>query len=195
MLQVCPIHTSEDVPAVARPEAPGSQSFTCPRPDHPVPGPFTWFFVPPPPGSRGFSELAAEYHLDAELPSALQRYAGQWVEYGVLEHAYATNCPEDFAALVARYGHRAAKPKKYTVSAFLAGTLGHLGRQGVVAYHDGPATGRWDYLPSVSWWSLPPAPEWDASVSWESRNKSMGYVPGNNEPWPAPTRGTELRQR
>jgi hypothetical protein len=87
-----------------------------------VPGPFTWFYVPPPPGSSGFSELAAECHLDVELPSALQRYAGQWVEYGVLEHAYATNCPEDFAALVARYGHRAAEPKKYTVSAFLSGT-------------------------------------------------------------------------
>ena len=65
---------------------------------------------------------------------------------------------------MSRYGHTAIKASRYTVSSFLAGTLGILSRDGAVLVQPGPATGRWRYNASISWWSLSPAPAWGASA-------------------------------
>lgn len=70
----------------------------------------------------------------------LAGFPGHWVEYGVVEHAYAKSRPGDWRRLIDTYGHTAIKPSHYTASAFLGATLGHLARNGFVAYHDGPAT-------------------------------------------------------
>jgi hypothetical protein len=63
------------------------------------------------------------------------------VEYGVVEHAYAVSRPDDFAALVDSFGHTAIAARRYTVSSYLARTLGDLSRIGTVLYHPGVATG------------------------------------------------------
>ncbi len=107
-------------------------------------------------------------------------FAGTWIEYGVFEQAYAAH-PEDFAQLVEAHGHTAIEAKRSTVSAFLARTLGKL-VPGAVLYHDGPATGRWSYNSSISWWTVPPAPPWEQRTSWASTGLGMSYVPGNTEP-------------
>jgi hypothetical protein len=97
----------------------------------------------------------------------------------VAERAYALRCPEDFAAVVRRYGHTAVRPKQYTASAFLAGVLGVLSEHGTVLYHLGPATGRWKYNGTISWWTVPPVPDWDLSrLSWFDSGMDMSYVPG-----------------
>jgi len=94
----------------------------------------------------------------------------------VVEQAYATVCPQDFAELVAKFGHTTISPARYTVSSYLARTLGNLSRVGTVLYHDGPATGRWGYNDTISWWAIPPEPDWTSRLSWVDSGQSMEYV-------------------
>jgi hypothetical protein len=181
-IQVCPVHADESVLGRKLGDD-GSMTYICPRSrGHPQPGTFTWLYVPPPKGLPELTGIAAELGLDVELPRVLAGFPEVWVEYGIVEYAYAQRNPKEFAALVDRYGHTAIKASRYTVSSFLAGTLGILSRDGLVLVRPGPATGRWNYNHSISWWSLPPAPDWDHRRSWESASPSMGYVPGSTEP-------------
>jgi mannose-6-phosphate isomerase-like protein (cupin superfamily) len=103
------------------------------------PGPHIWLYVPQPEGLPGLDGYAAELGFATELPAAIAEYRGRWIEYGVVERTYALRCPDDFAAVVTRYGHTAIAPKQYTASAFLAGALGTLSRLGTVLYHLGPS--------------------------------------------------------
>ena len=178
--QVCPFHADGDIQGVPTGSGDGSLFFICPRTrGHPHGGPHSWLQVPQPESLPGIDGYAAELGLAAELPAAIAHYRGQWIEYGVAERAYALQCPDDFAAIVSRYGHNAVKPKQYTASAFLAGVLGVLSKHGTVLYHLGPATGRWKYNGMISWWAVPPAPDWEsACLSWSGSGQDMSYVPG-----------------
>ena len=162
--QVCPFHADEDIQGVPTGSDEGSLSFTCARMrGHPHGGSHSWLYVPQLDGLSGIDGYAAELGLATELPAAIAQYRGHWIEYGVAERAYALQCPGDFAAIVSRYGHTAVRPKQYTTSAFLAGVLGVLSKHGTVLYHLGPATGRWKYNGTISWWAVPPAPDWESS--------------------------------
>lgn len=180
-MQICHFHADEGV----RGEPLGSDgtlSYTCSRTKgHPHPGPYTWLQAPIAPDAPGISGLAAELSLAVELPAVLYAFRGQWAEYGVVELAYAAANPTDFALLVDRYGHTAVAAKRYTASAFLAKALGDLSRTGSILFHEGPATGRWNYNPRISWWSLAPEPDWSQRISWADTGHSMGYVPGSLE--------------
>ena len=182
--QVCPFHADEDIRGVPTGSSDGSLSFTCTRgAGHPLSGPHSWLYVPQPDALSGIEGYAAELGLATELPAAIAQYRGQWIEYGVAERAYALQCPDDFAGIVGRYGHTAIRAKKYTASAFLAGVLGVLSRHGTVLYHSGPATGRWEYNSTISWWAVPPEPDWESSarLSWSGSGHDMSYVPGETE--------------
>jgi len=178
--QVCPFHADEDIRGLAAGDDEGSLSFTCKRTEgHPHSGPHSWLYVPQPNGLPGIDGYAAELGLATELPAAIAQYREKWIEYGVAERAYALRCPDDFAALVSRYGHTAVRPKQYTASAFLAGVLGVLSKRGTVLYHLGPATGRWKYNSTISWWAVAPAPDWESSrLSWQDSGQDVSYVPG-----------------
>lgn len=179
--QYCHFHADDDIAGV-RLNGEGGYTFTCERTTgHPTPGPHSWLQAPEPPDLPGLSGLAEDLGLRSELPAAVAQYPGRWVEYGVVEAAYAEANPVDFAHLVERYGHTAIKAKSYTASAFIAATLGRLSRSGEVLFHSGPATGRWDYNQQISWWSLAPDPDWTTQTSWESLEKPMTYVPGTTE--------------
>lgn len=102
-----------------------------------------WISAPEPPDLPGLSGLADELGLGTELPALLNEYVGKWVEYGVVEAAYANAHPDDFAMLVERYGHTAVAKKSYTVSSFLSGTLGRLSKRGDVLLSWRKPTGRW----------------------------------------------------
>jgi hypothetical protein len=179
--QVCPFHADEDVRG--EPSGQGDQSlvFTCTRSQgHPQPGQHTWLQMPEPEELPGIDGYAAELGLAVELPAAIDQYRGSWIEYGVVEQAYALRCPVDFAEIVLRYGHTAIAPKKYTASAFLAGVLGTLSRRASVLYHPGPATGHWSYNGTISWWAIAPEPVWASSrLSWAASGHNMTYVPGS----------------
>lgn len=179
--QVCPFHADEDL--VGQPtDDRGGYVFTCGRTSrHPGPGSHTWLYVAEPPGIDGLTGLAEDLGLDARLPAAIGHHPGRWLEYGVVEAEYAAANPDAFALLVDRYSHTAIAAKRYTSSAFLAATLGRLSRSGHVLYHPGPATGRWAYNSGISWWALPPEPDWDNRVSWAELERDMSHVPGSVE--------------
>lgn len=144
-------------------------------------GPFTWAQAPEPPAGTHIGGLAEELGLAVELPAALKRYEGRWVEYGVLEAAYATAQPTDWAGLVARYGHTAIHAKRYSASAYLGLILGQLSKNGAIELRFGPATGRWNYNSQVSYVALSPAPDWDDKLTWEASGLTVEYVPGQTE--------------
>src|SRR3954454_22881718 len=104
-IHVCPFHADEGIHGRRLHDEAKTEVFECRRQGHPRPGPWTWSFVPEPPHAAGVSGLAAELGLHLELPAALNSYPGQWVEYGLVERAYAQAHPEDFRRLVQRYGH------------------------------------------------------------------------------------------
>ena len=181
--EVCPFHADDDVLGVASGNGDGSLIFTCLRTNgHPQAGPHSWLRVPEPDDVAGVDGFAAELGLAVELPAAVKDYAGLWVEYGLVERQYALRRPDDFAAIVAKFGHNAVAHKDYTASAFIGRVLAALGRTGAVLYHDGPSSGRWSYNSGISWWSVSPAPEWDdARLSWADAAHDMRYVPGATE--------------
>lgn len=179
--QVCPLHADEEVVG-ARMSAEGGWAFTCPRTSgHPGSTVFRWMQAPELSLPRELSGLAEELGLATALPAALQPFNRRWVEYGVVERSYAIANPADFAVLVDRFGHTAIKAARHTASAYLARTLGDLSRQGAVVFHPGPATGRWAYNSEISWWALPPEPDWGVRTSWQDTQQDMDYVRGNTE--------------
>lgn len=134
--QVCPFHSDEWSAGI--PLSDGSRRYVCDRTSgHPAPGPWAWLVTPEPPEFPGVSGMAEELSLDVELPAAVASLGSGWFEYGLVERAYALRVPVDFARMVAQWGHTAQSPRQYSVSSYLAGTLGRLSRLGVVAYHPG----------------------------------------------------------
>lgn len=175
--QVCPFHSDEFVRPARMDD--GSWMFVCEvGGGHPQPGPHRWLVAAPQAaGQPGLSGLAEEFGLDVELPAALTEHRGRWVEYGLVERAYARRRPEDFTRLVTHYGHRELAPSQYTASAFLAHTLGRLAKGGSVALRFGPATGRWSYNSTISWWTLLPSPDWTERLSWADTDLEIDYLP------------------
>lgn len=174
---MCHFHADATPQGVAQPD--GSFAYSCDRTTgHPGDGTWSWIEVPAPQGADGLGGLAAELGLDVELPAAVASYGGDRVEYGLVERAYALARPDDFARLVAQYGHRSDnKKRRFTVSMFLAGCLGRLAKRGNVAFHDGPATEPWSHLPRVSWWA--PAtrpPSWSDARSCAAEGVDFSYV-------------------
>jgi hypothetical protein len=158
--QSCPFHTDDDVLGVLTPD--GAYSFTCERTTgHPTSGGYSWLHDPVVQDVAGLGGLAEELGLAQELPAALTSLGRGWFEYGLVERAYATTRPADFRVMVERWGHTSKAPKQYTASAYIAGVLGRLTKDGVVYYHPGPGTGRWSYNGQISYWSTDPDSEWD----------------------------------
>ncbi len=180
--QICPQHPDEFVQAVVVNDD-GLLSYTCDRAGHVTAGDFVWSGVAESNATESISGLAAELSLDTALPAAIAQYPGKWIEYGGVEAAYAQANPEEFAHLIQEHGHRAIKPSKYTISKYLASILGILGRNGAIAFHTGPATGRWNYLGKVSWWSSDSTLEWtpENQVSVAGAGLDASYVPGSKD--------------
>ena len=178
--EVCPFHADDDVAGAWVSDEVG-WSFTCDRRGHPQPGPFSWLRPPEPPDIGEMTGIAAELGLDVSLPEVLKEYRGTWVEYGVLERAFAVANPEQWRFLMDRYGHTAVAAKQYTVSAFLGGVLGRLWRSGVVAGFTGEATGRWAYNRTTGYWALFPEPDRSSRLSWADSGFTVEYVPGQTE--------------
>lgn len=175
--EVCPLHSDEDFEGVFVSNDVGYR-FECDRSGHGEP--FAWFRAPEP-TSMGLNGISEELDLGAKLPEALAQFRGRWVEYGVLERAFALAYPEDWSLLLKQYGHTSIKPRRYTVSAFLAGVLGRLSSAGVIAFMEGPATGRWSYNSRISWWSIDPDTDHEKRLSWADSGHSIDYVAGRGE--------------
>jgi hypothetical protein len=74
-------------------------------------------------------------------------------------------------------------PPAGTVTWPLTGVLGVLSKHGTVLYHLGAATGRWKYNGTISWWAVPPTPNWGViRLSWSDIGQDMSYVPATADP-------------
>jgi hypothetical protein len=184
--QICPFHTDEFIVATYVGSETAEYEYSCPRHQHPSPGPFTWSFVPEPVGLAGDS---LGLGLDIELPKAVEvataAHGTVWVEYGLIEAAYAQANPEDWATLLKKYSHTHyckthadRQALTYTASKYLARSLGSLGRRGTLVHHNGPGTGRWDYNQPISYYSLQPSGPWDSRTTWQASMGQMAdYMP------------------
>ncbi|MDQ3643831.1 MAG: hypothetical protein M3450_20765 [Actinomycetota bacterium] len=112
--------------------------------------------------------ITAELGLYDDLPRCFSS-GEQYVEHGVVEHRYKLLRPDVyFDELVPRYGHVAQGPRRYSTSSFIAGALGRLYREGVLAWQWGSATGFFQYNGQISYWALKPAPDDGELLTWES---------------------------
>ncbi len=162
---MCPFHTEEWL--WGRRLADGAYAYVCERTSgHPGDAPWHWLQEPAAPEVPGLTGLAEELDLQRELPAALASLGSGWFEYGLVERRYAERRPNDWAQMVAQWGHTAIEKRQYSASSYLAGTLGRLSRLGSVAYHPGVGTGRWSYNSDISWWSSPPPGPWSERTSW-----------------------------
>lgn len=186
MIGYCPMHSDEGLTGEFVSDELGERfEFECTRKGHPGGGPYFFSLVPERPGLEALDSIAKDLGLALELPAVVGQFKGMWVEYGVVERAYALARPADWAYLVqAHGGHRAIAKSDKTVSRYLAGVLRRLSLARSIAYHPGPATGRWSYLTNgVSWWSIDPEIPWDEvhRLSWKDSGNTVEYVPGQTE--------------
>lgn len=179
--EVCPHHPYDDVAGTFVSDDVGFQ-FVCDLRGHPAGDqPWAWTSAAVDADDRSHAMFAAELGLAHVLPELLEPFRGWWVEYGVVERAYAVAHPADWAVLVERFGHAAIarRQQRYTASTFLGMVLGRLARDGAVTYVAGRATGDWSPHATTSWWALPPAPDPSAKASWEATGATLDYVPGH----------------
>jgi len=89
--------------------------------------------------------------------------------------------PAVYKQLVEDYGHTSLGPKKYTVSAFIASTLGRMEKEGLLAYKSGKATGFWSYDGGISFWSLVPPSSEAPPLTFKTFATEQGFDPKS---WP-----------
>ncbi len=184
--QLCPVHSHEFIqPAFVGSET-AEYTFTCTRTDHRPEGAYTWPFISEPPAAVGDGmDLGLAVELPAAVATATLEAGVTWVEYGLVERAYALAQPADWAKILARYDHTHYHPADvtktqlpYTASKYLARSLGGLGGAGELIHHVGPGTGRWSYNSKISYWALPPGADWDSRQTWEASGVQMdSYMP------------------
>jgi hypothetical protein len=64
-----------------------------------------------------------------------------------------------------------------SVSAFIAGALGKLAREGILAFHGDRATGFWSYNGGIGYWALPPPPPTNQLFTWAEFAAMNGLDP------------------
>lgn len=150
--------------------------YSCSSPEHDTP--FTWpskieKYVG---GREGICE---ELGLYDDLGRCV-RDNEPWVEYGIVEHRYKELRPDVyFGELLRRWGHRSQEGRRFTLSALLAKCLGQLSREGALVGRFGAATGYWRYNGEISYWTKPPAPPEDSSLTWFDFAIGAGLDPGD----------------
>lgn len=105
------------------------------------------------------------------------------VEYGVVEHHFAYEYPDDYRELYAEFGHvHKDGARRYSLSSYLSRLLGNLTRQDRVAHHPSHGSGSWSYNGDLSAWS-PTGPQRDRPIqSWQDWAAESGLDPHG---WPA----------
>ena len=191
----CSMHMDE--PAL-HPEAVPSETadylYTCElTTGHAAPGPYCWPVVLPPAPQPAAPKHPApdvdvKVALEAAIALASMENGGGFVEYGLIERAYALANPKDWRLLVDRYDHRYyyrddedREKLSYTASKYLARHLSLLRSKGHFAFKRGPGTGYWAYDNPISHYS-PSGTAADAhTCSWAASGYQMSdYMPSGD---------------
>lgn len=189
----CPMHMDEPpVAPVAVLNETADYTYTCPRTTgHARPGSYSWDYVaPPPPPAPRQKGVALKTELAQALVTAaltaVRENGGGWIEYGLVERAYALANPDDWAALLARYDHthfHEGEPGhgglKYTASKYLARSLSGLAKRGELSLKKAPGTGRWAFDNPISHFAPPDVTPGAKTCSWAASSADMGYMPAS----------------
>jgi hypothetical protein len=178
LTRTCPQHHHAD-DVLPRLSMDGIWEFTCDRPDHEPPGPYTWM------GSNdgGAGPISNIGRTLGPLTSPLLNCLNPgepWVEYGVVEWRFRILAPSVFDDLVQEHGHIVLNPraeKGWTASAYLVHALVDLRREGRIDRIFGAATGPWERQPEVSYWATPPTPPTTTRLSWAEFAAREGVSP------------------
>jgi hypothetical protein len=184
------MHADEFVRPVAVPSSETIEFvFTCPLSSgHGRPGTYSWPYVAPPDAALGDPlGLGLAVELPAAVAEATSAAGGRWVEYGLVERAYALAQPDDWRRLLARYDHTHYHPDgatrrqlPYTASRYLGRTLGALRAQGIIAFKQGPGTGRWSYNDTISYYAPATVADGAPTCTWERSGRQMSeYMPSD----------------
>ncbi len=188
-VQVCPFHSDEIVRPVRTASETAEYTYRCGRKNHPVKGPFEWPFVPEPERASGdIMKLGLDVELPLAVAAAVAEVKPDWVEYGLVERAYALAHPNEWAKILVKFDHteyhdadtttRGDLP--YTASMYLARTLGALSGTGRLGHRSFPGTGRWAYNNPISFYSLPGADPFGPVATWEDAGvKMVDYMPAD----------------
>ena len=133
-----------------------------------------------------YTLLLVTLHV-SDMPQSMMLGLGVGVLQGIIVSLMliwivAEQHPRVFAELVSAYGHRflftsGQRPaSSYTMSMYLARTLGQLARTGAVELRIDQATGYWSYNSSISWWAMPPAQDWSGRLSFADSGLAVTYV-------------------
>jgi hypothetical protein len=169
VLQPCPRCVAQEFVQIEN-LGPSIWRYTCTRSCKRHADPYSWIGTTPdgPPDV----ELTDNKADDLDVPNDLLKcfaHSEPFLEYGVVEYRYATmGNPAVYKRLVDDYGHTALGPKQYTASAFIAGTLGRMEKDGILAYMYDKATGYWSYNGGISYWALRPASSDASPITYEA---------------------------
>jgi hypothetical protein len=131
---------------------------------------------PPTPAA---DSIADRFGLHDKLVMLLN--PNEWADTYVVEHRFRTAHPEDYVWMVDRWGHVAQGERRYSTSAYIGSTLGHMTRAVDLAYRDGPATGMFSYNVGIGMWGLPGTASDAEIVTWDRCATSEGFSPNS---WP-----------
>ena len=188
-VQVCPFHSDEIVRPVRTASETAEYTYRCGRKNHPVSGPFEWPFVPEPERTSGDTlKLDLATSLPLAVAAATEEAGEAWVEYGLVERAYALANPKEWTKVLSKFDHteyhdpdklsRADLP--YTASMYLARTLAALSGTGRLGHRSFPGTGRWAYNNPISFYGLPGADPFGPVATWDASGAKMAdYMPAD----------------
>jgi hypothetical protein len=130
------------------------------------------------PSALGYG-IAYELGIYDALPELL--VAGEWADTPTVEYRFGTAYPDVYEKLLARWGHVAQSPRKYSVTSFIGSTLGQLSRATNVTHKGGHASGFFSYNSTVGFWTLEPVPAETVDTGWEQCATAAGIDP---DTWP-----------
>ena len=156
----CPLHPDQFVHPMTVVSETMDHLYICRRLEgHGLPGTYSWSWLATAPATE-LPGLDLDETLLGAVEAASSEHGGGWVEYGLVERAYALAHPEDWQRLLDTYSHRRYLPagasrgeEPYTASRRLGAALGAARRRQALHFRQGPGTGYWAYNRVISYYA------------------------------------------
>lgn len=181
----CPLHPDQVVHAMTVVSETMDYLYICRRLEgHGLPGTYSWSWLATAPATE-LPGLELDGALLTAVETASSEQGGGWVEYGLVERAYALAHPADWQALLDTYSHRRYLPdgasrrkQPYTASRRLGAALGAARRRQDVNFRQGPGTGFWAYNSTISYFAPLSVDPSAGTCTWSASGHDMDdHVP------------------
>jgi hypothetical protein len=174
----CPIDFRADDVTLPTKLSDGRLQYTCTA-SHGGAGPHTWtpdtdnWVLSPSPSAGG-----GEHNVTDDLLDPLMKvFTGEdrWLEYGVVEHRLRLLAPAVFIGHVRDASHFMFGSTETASKNRFSMALTRLANEGKLIRELWPSTGAaWKQTSPISYWSLPPAPPKDKTLTWADYCAELG---------------------